>query len=327
MIDTSNTLTFKVPLTTQAYNQARYLKANSKQAEKSEQVYLNSLAVYAVNFYCQCMEIDTDLNNSDSWNLASSLLMDVADLEVKGFGKLECRPILPGGKVAYIPPEVWADRIGYIIVEIDENEGIATLLGFTAKVTSEELPLNKLQSLEDLLDHLEPLFNPSIITTQAAAVLEKLDKTVVRLGQWLENLFEPEWQPVELVIGSAYRGHLHPRSSSSNNQPISVSRAKVIDLGIQLAHQKVNLVVQVKKIKEDASVDVRLQLLPAGDSLYLPPSIELIVLDNNQEEISRATARAADNWIQLELEDGNPGDEFFVTISLENFRLTEPFII
>ncbi|NJL11386.1 MAG: DUF1822 family protein [Calothrix sp. SM1_7_51] len=299
--NSSMTLEFKVPLTTQAYNQAKYLSQKQNNTEKSRQVYLNTLAVYAVNFYCQCMEIDTNLKKSDSWNFASSLLMDVADLEVSGLGKLECRPILPESKVAYIPPEVWSDRIGYVFVKIDENEGVATLLGFAEKITSEELPLNRLQSLEDLLDCLEPKFSTN-------AVLDKLDRTTVRLGEWLQNLFAPDWQPVELVIASAYRGS--PLSQISNYEPISISRAKVIDLGILLAQQKISLLVEVKKIKEDASVDVRLQLLPAGNYPCLPKGIELIVLDKNQAEISRAIARTADNWIQLELEDGNQGMNF-----------------
>ncbi len=67
--------------------------------EKAEQVALNTFAVYAVHFYLKSLQVETDLQKSDSWNPEIHAILDVADLVVKGRGKLECRPVLPGATV------------------------------------------------------------------------------------------------------------------------------------------------------------------------------------------------------------------------------------
>ncbi len=86
-----------------------------------------------------------------------------ADLMVQGLGKLECRPLLPDTEnkgVCHLPPEVWEERIGYIVVEIDRSRKKATLLGFSPIAKNGQLLLNQLQPLTDLLQHLESLKQP-----------------------------------------------------------------------------------------------------------------------------------------------------------------------
>jgi hypothetical protein len=68
--------------------------------------------VYAVDFYMQCLEVETDVEKSDSRNPISLKFMDVADLPVKQLGKLECRPVLPDAQVCQIPAEIFSDRMG-----------------------------------------------------------------------------------------------------------------------------------------------------------------------------------------------------------------------
>ncbi|RUS93603.1 hypothetical protein DSM106972_095930 [Dulcicalothrix desertica PCC 7102] len=316
---TNETLHFQVSLTAQAFHFARQLSGKQKDLDKSRQVYLNTLAVYAVNFYCQYLEVETDLEHSDSWNSLSHLLLDAADLEITGVGKLECRPVLPGAKTVKIPPSVWNERIGYVVVEIDESSKSATLLGFVKEVITEELPLSKLQSLADLIEHLQPVAevspNPSVI-----------EQTVVHLGQWLQNLFTSDWQSPDLVLSPAYRSAIRPKVQEPNSQEVSVSGAKVIDLGIQLSSHKVALVIQLTT-QASGSVDIRLRVYPTGDSIYLPQGLQLIVLSSDGNLISENFARSADNWMQLELEEGRPGDEFQVKLALEDVSIIENFIL
>ncbi|RUS94437.1 hypothetical protein DSM106972_093320 [Dulcicalothrix desertica PCC 7102] len=316
---TSETLHFQVPLTAQAYHFARQLSSKQQDSDKSRQIYLNTLAVYAVNFYCQYLEVETDLEHSDSWNSLSHLLSDVADLEIIGVGKLECRPVLPEAKTVKIPPEVWTSRIGYVVVEINEISKTATLLGFVKEVTTEELSLSDLQSLTDLIDNLQPVAevspNPSVI-----------EQAVVHLGQWLQNLFTLDWQSPDLVLSPAYRSAIRPKIQEPNSQEVSVSRAKVIDLGIQLASHKVALVIQLTT-QTSGSVDIRLRVYPTGDGIYLPQGLQLIVLSSDGAVISDNQARVADNWMQLELEEGRTGDEFQVKLALEDVSIIENFIL
>jgi Protein of unknown function (DUF1822) len=325
MNSTISSVQFRVPLTTQAYKQAANSSQGHKNLEKSQQAYLNSLAVYAVNFYCQCMEIETDLKNSMSSNFASSLLMDVSDLEIPGFGTLECRPVVPGAKVVQIPQEVSTDRIGYVVVEINKESNEAILLGFIKKVDTEKLNLNQLSNLEDLLDEFE-LYPETIDAFEAIyepilqPIIKSLTTGVVSITDWLANLFEPEWQSPEFVFAG-----VNPRSRSKRLENINVSRAKLIDLGIQLADEKIALLVEVTT-KEEELVDILLQVLPT-DSSVLPQGLKLVVLDENSEELTSAESRNADSWIQLDLEEGKPGDKFKVQITLGDVSITEDFVI
>jgi len=160
---------------------------------KATQVRLNTLAVCVINDYLQMMGIATDPAAGDSWNPVSQLGADVADLEVVGVGKLECRPLLVNGEtgdICNVPPEVWEDRIGYVVVQIDEAAQVASLLGFTERAM-EELPLSELRSPEALLDHLDRLLHP--VGAIAAS-------RVANLSQWLQNTFEVGWQTVDSLL-------------------------------------------------------------------------------------------------------------------------------
>ena len=98
--------------------------------KKAKQVYLNALAVHAVNFYFQYLEIETDLAATEIGNPVVQKFMDVADLDVKDIGKLECRWVAPGQDFVSIPAEVRSDRIDYVTVEMTASLQEAKLLGF-----------------------------------------------------------------------------------------------------------------------------------------------------------------------------------------------------
>src|SRR4028119_1342757 len=98
-------LTFTVPLTLEAHRIAQQFHKHQSNPKKAKQVYLNTLAVYAVNFYLNCLGIETAHSASDSWNPAMRTLANIADLEVRDLGKLECRPVLPEAKICDVPPE------------------------------------------------------------------------------------------------------------------------------------------------------------------------------------------------------------------------------
>ena len=125
--------------------------------EKAEQVYLNTLAVYAVDEYLQGLGFGTDLESSDSHNSIMQTFLDVADLVVKNYGKLECKPVLPDADFVYVPEEVWQDRIGYIAVQLNDSLTEAKLLGFLENVATNELPLRQLQPMADFPGYLQDL--------------------------------------------------------------------------------------------------------------------------------------------------------------------------
>ena len=155
-------LSLSVPLGLAAHAQAEQFRGHQSDRRKAKQVYLNSLAVYAVNACLQFRGFETDLSNSASWEPLMQTLMDVADLSVKNHGKLECRPVLPGEETVWVPAEVWLERIGYVVVQLDQSLRKATVIGFVEKVEAQELPLSQLRSPEALLEHLSLAKRPAI---------------------------------------------------------------------------------------------------------------------------------------------------------------------
>ncbi|MBD2094456.1 DUF1822 family protein [Trichocoleus sp. FACHB-591] len=155
-------LTIQVPITTAMRAQAEALAGRQPTAEKSEQIYRNTMAVLVVNAYLGWQGYETDLSQSNNWNLGTLAAGgDVADLMIKDLGRLECRAVLQGATVCPLPPEVWHGRIGYVVVQFDVAVDKAVLLGFKPifdpEDPMEEVPLDELQSLDELIDYLDRL--------------------------------------------------------------------------------------------------------------------------------------------------------------------------
>ncbi len=315
-----------LPITQTARHTAHRFASLQPTPQKAEQVRLNTLAVCVVNDYLQMMGIPTDISVSDSWNPIVRMCADVADLEVTGVGRLECRPVRKHQQSCYIPPEVWSERIGYIVVEIDESSAEASLLGFSQTADIEELPLNQLQPAEDLIDRLNQPSQPLAAVTAAAVQTAR-----VNLSQWLTDVFETGWQTIETLLSPTEPDLAFSfRSADSTlliepDQPdVSVGRAKLIDLGVHSA-SPVALVVQVIP-ESDQRRDIIVQVHPTSSQPYLPPLLQLAVLDESGLVFLEAQARSADNYIQLQF-SGLPGEQFSVEVTLGETSIMEEFVV
>lgn len=309
----SDSSTFTVPLSTSAHARAEQFCRQQSNSEKVKQVYLNTLAVSAVNFYLRCMGIETDWDASYSCNPVMYSLMDIADLEVKNRGKLECVPVLPPNQIVCIPPEVWSDRIGYVAVELDSSLQRATLLGFTETVPkSGELAINQLRSLEDLLEHLRQSEQPEPIQTR------------VNLSQWFKNLFETDWQPFETLFGTENLAFSF--RSDFQLSEATIRRAKLIDLGLQLGRQSLVMLVAITP-EADQKVGILVQVHPIAGENFLPANIKLALLSISGETLQEVQSRSQDNYIQLKRFRGLSGEGFNIQITLDNATMTETFVI
>lgn len=154
-------LAFTVPLSFEAHTIAASLSQKMSNPDRAKQVYLNTLAVYTVDFYLRCMGIETDWPSSDSRNPIILEFMDVADLKLKPEGRLECRPVLAEMTTCAVPADVWGDRVGYVVVQLSHSLKQATLLGFV-QMASAPVPLTQLSPL-DTLFHCIPASPPESI--------------------------------------------------------------------------------------------------------------------------------------------------------------------
>jgi Protein of unknown function (DUF1822) len=322
MKNLSDVLTFTLPLGSNAHALAKQFWQQQSDRQKAKQVYLNTLAVYAVNFYLHCMGIKTNWSASSSWNPIWQTLADVADLEIPDVGFLECRPVLPTAQVVCIPPEVWSDRIGYVAVQLDESLRMATLLGFSETAGTGEIAVEQLRSLEDLLAHLHQL------STAAKTSQSQIPnpKSKIELSQWLENIFETGWQSIETILGSEQQDLAISLRSNSSLLNSTIKRAKLIDLGLQMENQSLALLVVVTSETEE-KLSILVQVHPMEEETYLPPNLQLIMLSESGEILQKVVSRSVDNYIQLKRFRGLPGESFAIQLTFGEVSVTEDFVI
>lgn len=294
--------TFTVGLGLEAHLRAEEFRRSHPDVRKAKQVYLNTLAVYAVNVYLQCRGFETDLDKSGSCDPVMQMFMDTADLIVKNRGKLECRPVLPEAGVVYIPAEVWEERMGYVAVQLNESLKEATLLGFVEKVSKSELPLSQLHSLQELPGYLNKT------------------KPVVNLSQWFEDIVEVGWQAMEILLGTQ---STELALSFRTTPETGVQRCKLIELG----EPSQSVVMSVAIVGEpEQDMDISIEVQPTNNQTYLPPTLQLIVLNEDGEAVMDVQAGSDNKTIQLEF-SGETGDRFGVKVAWGDVSVTENFVV
>ncbi|MEH2161210.1 MAG: DUF1822 family protein [Nostoc sp.] len=294
--------TLSVPLPKNAHRWAEEFAAQQDNPEKGKQVYLNTLAVYAVHSYLKWLNVETALNQGDSWHRGLRAIFDVADLVLPGVGKLECRPVLPGEAAIVLPPTMTQERIGYVGVQFSQQLDYVELLGFLPAREMTESPailqIAQLQSFDSLF---EIIYRRTLL---------------INLRQWVTGIFETGWQSPELVFANNFRSSSTITRSSTN----SISRAKVINLKSQVL-----LLLQLTPTDSEV-FDIRLRVYPGDDSIHLPPDLQMIVLDEGGNTGMEAQARSADDWMQLEFSCQHE-EKFSVKIVLGETSLTEEFVV
>lgn len=294
-------LTFSVPITYQFRTIAKKFSSQQACREKEEQIYRNTLAVLAVDFYCQCMGIETELETSDSWNPVMQILGDPADLYLKKVGKVECRAVLPNWEAVEVPPEVWRHRIGYIPIQLSPCLKEATLVGFLEKVESEDVPLPEWRSLDRFLEHISRI------------------QPKQNLSQWFHNLFDAGWDTVEKVESLLKQPLFAFRGRTLENNVIG---AKVLQL--EPEQESLVLVVGARPTGRE-EMDISVNLYPVDPQLYLPKDVQVTILDENEDAVMEAIAKNSHN-LQLDF-SGERGESFSIQVQLGNANLREGFVI
>ncbi len=307
MNSTTQKLSFTVPLSFEAHSIAQELVSEIYNKEKRQQVYLNSLTVYAVNHYLCCMGFETDYSEGDSRNFLAVELMNVADLIVKDIGKLECLPVFAEAEVVEIPPEVWEDRIGYVFVELSDSLKSAKILGFTPEA-ADKISLSKLDSLSDFLVYLTELEVVESVQAEATS-------NIINFRKWLDGVVDASWQKLDELLKPQQLG-------LAFKNEVSITRGQKIDLGMHLDKISVALVMKVMSESESEGVDILTQLYPVGE-MALPEGIKLIIRDETGEALE-VVSREDDNWIQSEF-SAESGEKFNITVAYGDSEVMKEF--
>jgi hypothetical protein len=306
-------LTFTVALPREAHQIATQFRQQQLDSHKAKQVYLNTLSVYAVNFYLKCMGFEPDWKSSDSFNPIMQKFTDVADLNVKHLGKLECRPVLPDQQIVSIPLEAMNQRRGYFAVQLNEKLTTANILGFIKKASTEEVALTELKSLDFFLQYASQLEN------------------AVQLQQWLQNTFEAGWETIETLLSPpiiAYR-KMAWRSQNITSEPLTAVNS---DLGVERIKkfnleptgEQIGLLVNLQT-RTELERGIEVELYPTNHQVYLPQNLQLMLLDEYGKTVMQAEARSTKN-IQLKF-SGESGEVFSVKVALGETNIVETFVI
>lgn len=301
----------QVPLGKDAHQNAEKFAAEQDSIEKGKQVYLNTLAVYAVNNYLQWLNLETALYQSDSWNWSIRTFFDVADLMLPNIGKIECRALLPNDDAVVLPQEVTQERIGYVVVRLTQQLDFVEILGFVAARAiighGEVIEIHRLQSIEALIDTIHRR------------------KSLVNLCQWLEGIFNRDWQSPELVLAGNFRGNNQKNTATATLRDKgsiinSISRAKVINVGKQI-------VLLMELTPTNSTIfDIRLRIYPAENTVHLPQNLQLTVFDESGNACMATQAETADDWMQLEFSCQHE-EKFSVELKLGETTIIEEFVV
>ena len=317
--------TFTLPLAPKARKQAQFLHDLQANPRKARQVYLNTLAVWAVNAYLEALGFETNLDTSDSQDMIMVSLSDCADLVVSHLGKLECRPVLPDSETLYIPESVWQERVGYVAAQFDSEFRQATLLGFLPDVATETVLVRDLQSLDQFLEFLE-------VATQSTEIAPPtstpLNDGHTNLSRWLQGVFEEGWQTVQDLFSNEFSNPaIALRQALKGASPISTNdftAGKLLKLSLQLETPPLLLLIGVMP-KEDNKVKVSVRLCSADDTVSLPAQIGLAITDRFEKELKSVQKPFEQDFIQLLPFTLRSGTPFAIRVSYGGVSITEQF--
>jgi hypothetical protein len=278
------------------------------------QIHLNSLALYAANWYLQCLQFETYHDDRADWWI--QYLSRSAALEIGKIGKLECVPVMRDAVTVTISPDLKDDRIGYLFVKLDESLTSAEIIGFMPKY-SETVRLDRLESTDELIDYLCDL------ESQPATIpfTEHLIGSVINLGDWAQGIFDGIWQNSEgLYLTPAYRsrkGSLSVKTTGGNRK---------VKLGNLPESPTVIIAVDYHEIDPD-NFDLYLQVHPEIRDTPLPSGMKFSAIDDLDVEIGSVQTMSNDIAGEIVLEHGKKGEGFKIQIEFEGVKRIESFKI
>lgn len=189
-------LPFTLPLTDANHQVAQTFYSYHDDPAHAKQVYLNALSVQAVHFFLSCIGIESQLEQSMSWDPALQALTNVADLWIRAGERVECCVMLPDMETVPVSAQSMSDRVGYLAVRLDAELESADILGFVptldAKVIeTNAIALNHLQPLDAFPEYLATLatqertVQEGIIDDQNISETSAQPSLITQLSQWL----------------------------------------------------------------------------------------------------------------------------------------------
>ncbi|MBD2131377.1 DUF1822 family protein [Sphaerospermopsis sp. FACHB-1094] len=294
-------LAITFPITASFRHQARTYAAQYFTPNIQQRIYLNTLAVFVADAYFQILGFQTNLNRTERWNVIQRLWSEANELELLGLGNLECCVIKKEQEKIILPSDIISNNIGYLFIKIADSEKEALLLGFLPAFDTkhEELEITDLQSMDALIDYLSEKETSSLAETAEIdeISLEFTEKKITYLRNWLNNIYEGDWQPATRDLRNA-----------------------ICKKNISLAGQIFKMQLSVSQPSEEL---VTVIVIVQGENTFLPMGMQVSVPD--ESDIHTETVDEAGDLIKIPLEL-SPSEKFWVELRIGETFIREYFI-
>ncbi|MBD2578367.1 DUF1822 family protein [Oscillatoria sp. FACHB-1406] len=308
------------PLTLTVHQTAKALFDQYQHPKKAQKVYLNALAVGAVDYYLSCLGIKTAKPTPELNTMVDAAFTDSAVLNIASSGKIECRPLLPEETECFIPLEVRDNRLGYVAVRLNAELTEAALVGFLSPQKLAELPLQERIDLEefDPVDNLFDALEPEPIS--ATQRLHNFAEELLALG-W-KKLAELVTIPASEPAFSVRSPTTLPKSPLLNESYSGIKLGKVLDFENDC---HVVLAIGIRPA-ENEEVEVNLDFLPEEKKPYLPPDLQVSILDEQNEVVMYKKTKQRHKNFPFQF-FGEAGDSFRIRVVFGDRSTLESFYL
>lgn len=336
-------ISIPLPIAPADLAQANAFASAHDHPEKAKQVKLNTLAMLAMKQYLNLLQVPTSIEVGDAWSVGMQALMNVADLVLPGIGRLECRPVVgaidldseqpPSGMVE-VPAEVWHERIGHVVVQIDEAQQLAAILGYLPSVEEEHVDLATLEPIDALIavlatkDYVAAPILGGTAREDGSAIGEAIAKSTIQLGQWFQNVMDEGWRSIDDLqlnyLPPVFRFKDEPQPSEPN---YLICRGKVLQLDA-ISNQNIVLVVGVKPIvteEGEPNNQAILTLYPVAPEHNLP-ECEITLRDEYGYAFESTQTKPQDETLELRVM-GFEGEGFDLVIQSAAGTIVEKFML
>lgn len=290
---------FNMILKPEYHQKAQQLSQIQHLPHRAKQTYLNTLAIYVVNQFLQNHGIETDIFASDSHNPIMILLSNVADLQIKNIGKLECRGILENQDFVEIEPHVWSNRIGYIAVEINQSFTSGIIKGFISQVNTEKTPITN-------------------FTFSSNQYLLK----ILIFKNWLLN-FDANWLNIDQVLNPQFHQFAFRSKQTIKDENLNSTKIKILEF--ENCKEQIGLVMGISSynLDDNAEIEIFTEIYPLNQP-YLPSGLKLMILDEEKNIVMDDQTKEKDTKLIFEF-TGLPGEHFSVKIRQGKNSIAETF--
>jgi hypothetical protein len=241
-----------------------------------------------------------------------------------------------------IPAEAREDRVGYVAVQLERSLKQATIIGFTANAVA-ELPLSQLRSLEEFPEFLHQLREKSNISVNLRRWLDRIQEGVLNLKEPLNpyelipnfrtigDFIEQGWQELEALLSpEELKPAFSQRGLDESTLPFGesssfIERGKKICLATQVTEQTILLIVRLNPQSEN-DTNIIVEVRPQNGQLYLPETLQVEILNEQQKAVMQATANSTNQNIRFDF-NAESGEHFSIKITWRETSVIEAFEI